>query len=336
MYAEKPKLHARQKEYKPGQLRTIAFEVTLTCNMNCPHCYAAPFFDSRLVDLDAFGRAAEELYGMGVHHYILQGGEAIMDRERLAKTISLIHPEETYINVISNGWAMDRDTIRWLKDLGVDKIAFSFDSGIDEEHNANRMPGSLPKTKEAINNVIEEGLLTSISTVVTHQSLNSEGFQKAIDFALEKQIRIDTQIAMPVGRWAAEHEKLITDEDAAAIRELRDKCGKLKNGQYVINRDVFNFSGCEHCPAGTEFMAITGTGEFIPCNFIQFTLGNIAERSVCDMRKELISCSWFDGKHSRCLCGHDREFIEKYIEPSNKMETLPVSAHEHLGIERIS
>ncbi len=68
--------------------------------------------------------------------------------------------------------------------------------------------------------------------------------------AREHGIRIDAQIAMPVGNWEANHEALITPDDAAYIRGLRDRMGRLPNGQMMINRDVYNFGGRDHCPAG--------------------------------------------------------------------------------------
>lgn len=40
MYAEKPLLHLRQRAARPGQLRSIAVDVTPACNMTCSHCYA--------------------------------------------------------------------------------------------------------------------------------------------------------------------------------------------------------------------------------------------------------------------------------------------------------
>lgn len=326
MYQEKNLLHKRQKEYESGQLRTIALDVTTRCNMNCPHCYAETFKNSTAIDINELKPALEEAYQLGVHHYVLQGGEAILDHERLENIINSIHPDETYINVVSNGLEMTTDKIEWLKSLKVDKIAFSIDSGIPEEHDANRAPGSFHKVLEAVDNVKAAGLLSSISTVFTRNSLNSEGFQKTLMIARQKNIRVDIQIAMPVGKWDGKKDILITPEESTQIKKMQLGYPVLANGQRMVNRDVFNFGGEDHCPAGTEFMAITADGNFLPCNFCQFTLGNIREKSLTSMRNDLLKSSWFTGKRPKCLVGEDEDFIDRFIVP-NVRQVKPLNAY---------
>lgn len=326
MYSEKILLHQRQRKYRSGQLRTIALDVTSRCNMNCPHCYAETFNRVSPVEINQLIPVLEEAYQLGVHHYVLQGGEAILDPDRLESIIKNIHPDETYINVISNGYAMTRDTIGWLKNLKVDKIAFSLDSGIPDEHDANRAIGSFGKVLNAIDNVIAAGLLTSISTVVKKDSLLSKGFSETLRFAKEKNIRVDIQIAMPVGKWDGKKEILITPDEAAEIKRLQVEYPELPNGQKMINRDIFNFGGPDHCPAGTEFMAITADGHFLPCNFCQFSLGKITEKPLEVMRNDLIQSPWFTGERSKCLVGEDVEFIDNFIVPFIEKEK-PLDAY---------
>lgn len=326
MYSEKTKLHERQKKHKPGDLRTLALDVTHRCNMECPHCYAETFRQAVPVDLSVLQKALDEAYELGVYHYVLQGGEPIVDPDRLEAIISMIHPDETYINVVSNGWEMSREKIRWLKMLKVDKIAFSLDSGIESEHDNNRRPGSFQRVMKAIDDVIQEGLFTSISTVVTHTSLYSPGFQKAFNFAKERGIRIDVQIAEPVGKWDGNLEPLMTKKDSAVIKELQMSSPVLANGQRMVNRDIY-CGECDHCPAGTEFMGITVDGQVLPCNFLQYSLGNIRQNRFTDMRNLLLTSPWFDGKHPDCLCGENQEFISKYIIPYIS-EKKPLNARE--------
>ena len=314
MYSEKPKLQERHKTSKQGTLRTIALDVTPRCNMRCDHCYAETYRHVDAVSLDVLQRTLDELFELGVFHYVLQGGEPITDPARLHAIVEMCHPDETYINVVTNGWDMTLDNIRWLRAIKVDKIAFSLDSGMEKEHDANRLPGSYRRVMAAIDNVLNEGLLASISTVVTHRSLYSEGFRKALALAKKKKIRMDVQIAEPVGKWDGRKDNLITREDAAYIKNLQLTSGVLPNGQKLINRDIF-CGDHDHCPAGTEFMAISSNGCILPCNFLQFSLGNIGDKSVKEMRDALLTCEWFDGKHPSCICGEDDLFIDGFIVP---------------------
>lgn len=330
MYELKKKLHEREKAHLTGGLRTIALDVTSKCNMRCSHCYAEPFENVQLVELDVLKRVVDEAYEMGVFHYVLQGGEPTVDPERLKAILRMIHPEETYINVVSNGWNMNRSRIQWLKDLHVDKITFSMDSGLEHEHNANRVDGAFERVVNAIDVVLAEGLLASVSTVVTHRSLYSEGFDAAYRFALQKGIRMDVQIAMPVGKWDGCKDLLITKDDAHYIRELREKSPIWPNGLTMINRDLYRGQH-DHCPAGTEFLAIAADGNLLPCNFLQHSLGNIKDKSIRDMRESLLQNKWFSDSIPRCLGGEDDEFIEAYIMPHiNKRK--PLNAHMVYGL----
>jgi MoaA/NifB/PqqE/SkfB family radical SAM enzyme len=189
--------------------------------MTCSHCYAETFRKVDPVDLATLGRAFDQFYDLGVYHYVFQGGEPIQAPDRLEAILGLCHPEETYFNVVSNGWGMTPDRIRWLKDLQVDKITFSLDSGIEAEHDARRLPGSYRRVLQAVDDVLAEGLLTSLSVVITHASLHSEGFQRALEIVKAKGIRMDAQIAEPVGKWDGQRDDLITPEDAATLKRLQ-------------------------------------------------------------------------------------------------------------------
>ena len=332
MYALKKRLHEREKAHRSGELRTIALDVTSKCNMRCAHCYAAPFDNVQHLELDVLERVLDEAYEMGVFHYVLQGGEPTVDPERLESIIRMVRPEETYINVVSNGWNMTRQRIQWLKGLQVDKITFSMDSGLEHEHDANRVDGAFQRVTAAIDNVLDEGLLSSISTVVTHRSLYSEGFEAAYRFALQKGIRMDVQIAMPVGKWDGCKDLLITEEDARYIRDLREKSPTLSNGLTMINRDLYR-GKYDHCPAGTEFLAITANGNLLPCNFLQHSLGNVRDKTITEMRASLLQNRWFSESQPKCLGGEDDEFIDAFIMPYVN-QTKPLDAFMVYGLPK--
>lgn len=333
MYSEKTGLHRRQREHRPGQLRTVAIDVTNRCNLTCPHCYAAPFRDKPEMPIDRLCRAIGELRELGAYHLVLQGGEAVMAPDRLEAVIAASIPEETYINVVSNGSLMTRERIRWLKSLQVDKICFSLDSGFEEEHDRNRMPGAYRKVLEAIDTTVEEGLLAAVSTVIRTGTLASESFRRLYAYATAKKVRLDLQMAMPVGRWHGLTEYMITPEDAAAIKTLYEQSPILPNGQRLINRDIFNFGGRDHCPAGNKFLAITAGGDILPCNFVQFSIGRVGEVSIREAREALIGNPWFDGNQPRCLTGENLDFVHRFIAPL-PANAFPQDAYAAFGLKR--
>ena len=333
VYSEKPKLHMRQKAYREGNLRTVIFDITSKCNMHCPHCYFNTFRHTKPVPLEKLERPFQELYEMGVYHFILGGGEPIMDFERLEKIISVTHPDESYINILSNGWFMTPENIQELRELKVDKICFSLDSGIKEEHDMNRKMGSYQRVLQAVDDVAKAGLFASITAVPTHESLYSEGFRKLLEIAKEKQVRLQIDIAMPVGGWDGREDVLLTPEDSAYLRKLSNNNPLASDSHPLIKRDLYRTDGEDRCRAGTEAMYISVDGELTPCNFLQFSLGNITERSIREMREDLIKNDWFNGKHIKCLCGENKEFFERFIKPNTSIPK-PLDAYEVFGLRR--
>ena len=331
MYNNKVGLHKRQKDYKVGDLRTISLDVTNLCNMECKHCYAESFKGCHNIELDVLERFFNDAYSLGAYHYVLHGGEAILEFDRLAAIIQMIYPEETYITVVSNGWAMDVSTIHKLKILGVDKICFSLDSGIEEEHDANRRPGSYSKVLTAIENVKQEGLHVAISTVVTRDNWNSVGSRKLLEIATKLGVRVDLQVAMPVGKWDGEKDIRITSEIAADIVDIYQN-RLMPDGTRSVSRDVF-WSGGYRCPAGRDFMAITASGEMLPCNFCQYSLGNIKDVPLKQARNALMESKWFQGTHPVCLLGEDDEFFDLFVAP-NVDKAKPLDAYKLFNLKR--
>lgn len=331
LFMLKKKLQEHVEKYMSGNLRSISLDVTNRCNMNCSHCYAKTFFKTTPISLEALRNGLNELYDMGVFHYILQGGEPIEDMDRLESIISMIHPEETYITVVSNGWNMTKDTIKRLKELQVDKIAFSLDSGIEDEHDKNRRSGSYKRVLAAVEEVMREGLFTSISTVVTHESLYSEGFSEVYNIARGKSIRLDVQVAMPVGKWDGKKEILINKQDAEYIKKLQLTSPVLSDGKSMIKRDLY-VGKKDYCHAGTEFLAISSDGNLMPCNFLQFSLGKINEKSIRKMRDDLLTSRWFSEEYPVCLCGEDIHFIDTYITPYVN-ERKPLDAYKCFNLQ---
>lgn len=332
MYSEKPLLHERQSRHRPGTLRTLAVDVTPACNMQCSHCYAETFSKVEPVALDVLAATLGEACDMGVFHFVLQGGEPIVAPDRLAAIIGMCRPEQSYLNVVSNGWAMTAERIHWLRGLQVDKITYSLDSGLAAEHDAIRGEGSHERVLRAIDATMAEGLLTAISTVVTHTSLYSEGFSRAYDFAVGKGIRMHVQVAEPVGKWDGRKEALVRPADTAHLKRLEVQSPVVSTGQRMVHRDIF-CGDRDHCPAGTEFMGITADGHVLPCNFLQFSLGRIGDRPLATMREDLLQSPWFDGEHPTCICGENDEFFDSFIAP-HRGRPKPLDAYEIFGLPR--
>lgn len=61
-------------------------------------------------------------------------------------------------------------------------------------------------------------------------------------------------------------------------------------------------------------MAIMVDGKFMPCNFIQATLGNIKDKSLKEMRDDLLKSKWFCMEYSYCILGECDEYFKEVVE----------------------
>ena len=129
---------------------------------------------------------------------------------------------------------------------------------------------------------------------------------------------------MPIGAFEGRTDLLVEKSDLDRLREINQTFPKTRFDELPIKRDVYAGDD-EYCPAGTEFMGINSEGEVFPCNFLQFSLGNIRHKSLRTMRAQLLQSNWFCKKHPVCLCGEDKEFINTYIVP-NKGNEKPIDA----------
>ncbi|MCB1049035.1 MAG: radical SAM protein [Acidobacteria bacterium] len=325
MYARKPSLHQKQRNHKPGHLRTVALDVTGLCNMTCSFCYAEPFKKATPLSDAQMQTLLAELHRMGVFHYVLQGGEAILDKRRLALILNHCRPEECFITLVTNGWHMDEATVKQLTEWQVDKICFSLDSGLPHEHDQSRQEGAFQRVIDGLERVKAAGLLASLSTVVTHQNLHSPGFESLLVLAQTHQVRLEIQIAQPVGLWDGKREGLITAEDAAFIKDLQSLLARLPNGQNQIHRDIY-CGICDHCPAGAEFLSISVDGHVFPCNFLQFSFGRVGQKPIREIYAEITQIPWFQAQEPRCPPGESRVFFDQYIAPFVHLKK-PLAGH---------
>lgn len=318
---------------KRPRMRNVDMMVTGACNFTCTHCYASGWTGQELIPLPDLEKAIKELMTLGVFHFVLQGGEPLLDMMRLKAIVEMCRPRRSYVSVVTNGWLLTPDAIAKLKGWGVDKVGVSLDSGIPDEHDAFRnKPGSFERAVEALKNARGAGLHVGISTTVTHQNLRSEGMQKLFQFAARNKYRININVANMSGRWEAKRDVLLTEEDTEYILKMHLDQALDSNAQTVIGRDLFLHHGVIGCPSTKESLSITAAGDVFPCVFVHIALGNIRDQNIKSMIDAALQneflCRWND----KCLGGEDRDFIQRYVTPYNG-QTKPLNGREVFGIE---
>lgn len=311
--------------------REIEIATTYNCNLKCIHCSADTLKEKNkeCLNLDDYKRIGEECKKYDVPLVTFTGGEPLLD-PRLEEIISYFNPESTIIGITTNGTLLNEDKIKRLKKLGIDSFVISIDNPDPNIHDSFRnIKGAFNKTLNNIKLAKEADIDVLIITTIHHGNIN-DGFIKMIDFAKELGLKLHTSLAAPAGKWANEEsydKYMLTDNDIELLSQLRSK-------YKFIRRDIDGNYGKIGCPAGTERLCITPTGDIMPCTKIHVSFGNIKEDSLFNIRKKILSHKEFSEIPNMCIAAEDRKFIKKYMTKSfNKDKTL-LSEYEFFGVEK--
>lgn len=325
---KKPKVYSKlvkylqaEKEGKATTMSLLDWAYGFECNFNCPHCCTHAFtgpLAQKHMSLDEIKHMAGQIDRMGIFIINLIGGEPLI-WSNLNKIIDAVGPSRFHISLTTNGWFLTPEMAKYLFELGVDKVGISIDSGFEEEHDKfRRALGSFKRAVEGVKNATAVGIRTIISTVVTHQSIYSEGFKRLIDLSAELNVGLDLQCATVSGGWRENMGVLIDERDAKYLEGLRSKYPLLR-------RDVWSTPGSKGgCPAATRSFYITPSGDVLPCLFIHISFGNVLKESLDVIQDRMLKVKEFKGFSGLCFAGEDRDFIQRYISKTFDKEKLPL------------
>ena len=297
-------------------LRGIDFGVTYTCNFNCEHCYAKKLKnDNRsLLTVEDYRRVCEQAMKLGCLCYSLQGGEIFL-RKEWREIIKAFRPHYNHILLTTNGSLISEPLVVELKELGVDTIYFSVDSGFEAEHDMFRKhPGSFSKIFKAVDSCRKHGVKVVFNICVTSESLRSDGLKALLDYTHENRILVETIFARCLGNYDGNFKMMLTEND------VRDYYALRKKYPYVV-RDLDNNYGKWGCPSVKEVLYITAYGDVCPCPYSHISLGNVKDTDLATIRERGLSNPWYDHYHPECLTALDKDFMGMYYP---KIEKKPL------------
>lgn len=296
------------EKYLKGECAAlISFCYDYICNMNCEHCSNSSYtVKERCFTVEDVRNLAKQADEMGLFQFELSGGEPLMFPE-LDQIIEAIDPAKFHINVTTNGYFLDLERAKHLRNIGVDKIKISVDCSEAELHTMKH--GVNDANSHAINALFaakEAGLEPVMQTVATRQNTQSEQMLNLAKFAKDNGFTVDVVLAKPVGSWAGNYDVLVNQEDVDYLYEL--------NKEYPMRRNVYPAYGIKKgCPSLKTFMCITKYGDVLPCTFIPISIGNIFEEPLQDIVDRGLKIKWFRECSPICLAGQNRHFIDHYI-----------------------
>ena len=270
-------------------LRTLFWECTLRCNLNCRHCGSDCRTEAAIPDmpLEDFLRVIDEQITPNVNPnkvmIVISGGEVLV-RKDLEKAGLELYRRGYPWGIVTNGLALTRERFESLLRAGLHSISVSFD-GFEEQHNyIRRNPHSYQRALDALRMIAADGTVAydAVTCVTGALVPRLEEMKELLIANGIKHWRIFT--IFPVGRAADDPTLRLTDEQFREVMEfirrtrregridLSYACeGFLGNYETEV-RDSFYY-----CSAGVTTASIRVDGAISGCTSIRsnFDQGNI-------------------------------------------------------------
>jgi MoaA/NifB/PqqE/SkfB family radical SAM enzyme len=320
-------IHAQVGSKAGARLRGIDFAINYGCNFKCKFCFNDRLLrNAPLMQPADYERVVKDAMDLGATLFSFQGGETIMFKKKLFDILDVIPRNRNRIPITTNAWFLDEASLKELRDHGVDSINISLGSFDSKTHDSFRLKeGSYERCIKGIELCLRKGINVSINTVVSHDNIHDEHFLNLIKYADTNNILINVMFAAPTGGWEGNKDVLMTAEDLAHLRTLREKYHCMvhdSDANYIIKKG---------CPGGKESLHISPYGDVLGCPFVQISLGNVMHESLKDIYARIMKNPYFGKYNQYCLIGEDHDFMKRYIKViDTAKKQLPLS-EDHYG-----
>lgn len=301
---------------------TCVWEVTMGCNMRCGHCGSscAQALPDELNTEEAL-ELCDQLVDIELKWVTLSGGEPLT-RADVFQLVEYLSSRGVAVNMITNGWFLDKETAHKLKKSGIATVAISID-GTEQIHDKVRTEGAFAHAREAFTNLKQEGVSTGAVTTITKLNL------PILDELKEELIAMGVdswqlQLGLPMGNLKEQTDWVIEPGSVTDIIRFSyqtAKEGRIKIfpadciGYYTwqelevkrISYGTNQVSIWDGCNAGIRGFGILHNGDILGCTSIrskEFIEGNIKEKSLVDIWEDENAFAWRRNMNRQQLSGN--------------------------------
>ena len=310
--------------HKPPRPISVVFSITKACTYKCPHCYQRLDRGNDL-DEEIMLKTAVEMRKFGICAFAVEGGEPLLKFSRLLKLVKALEGAEIWVN--STGKGYDFEMLRELKKAGVFGIMTSMHSVKAAEHDAfTGIDGAWQLSCDFIRDCKRAGLCTGFNTVLEEDAIIAGEIDEIMELAKELSCDFIQLIhAKPSGRWIGRKVDSIANAEAIKIAQ---RAHELYNSSAcrdypVLSAQVFeeqeSMLGCT--AGGIDRFYINANGEIQPCEFLNFSFGNINEESFGEIYRRMRT--YFSKPGVDWPCCSMAEDIENLVR-KHELKTTPV------------
>jgi radical SAM protein with 4Fe4S-binding SPASM domain len=285
-----------------------------SCNLRCKHCLVSAGEDSKgeLSAADIM-RIIDEAKSLGVRRFYFTGGEPFLRHDILA-LINYITKDRELV-ILTNGTLLTKEKAEKLASIDKKRLflQISLESSDAKIHNSIRGEGSFELAVNGIKNLIEAGIVPTITTTITR--LNMDSAVNTHRFIASLNIKVHHILYLhPKGRMQRFKDELYIDSDElSAVMQSLIKASK-DTGIIIDNAESFKIrvSGrkgrkTDLCNCCYEMLCVDLDGEVYPCAAIagdkRFSAGNVRDYSMADL--------WLDSPLTKKIRQSSLNDIEK-------------------------
>lgn len=275
---------------KKPTLLSFQIEIASKCNERCIHCYIPHETKNDLIDEQTFDKIIRELNDMGTMHLSLSGGEPMMN-PLFPKYLEKLLNCDFAVTILSNLTLLNQDIINIMKRFRHIAVQVSVYSMKPEIHDAiTKLPGSLSKTLEAIENLIENNIPVQVSCPA--MKINKDCYIDVLDWCKKKRIKAHSDfIIMAKSDRTTDNlsQRLSLEDTRAFIKDIiynDDNYQALLGGKdtdYTLIKNNTDPEGLV-CSVGLSSASMDAKGNVVPCaGWNSMQCGNIHNQSLKDI-----------------------------------------------------
>lgn len=293
-------------------LRSLEIAITYRCNAHCSQCSCRLEYDpvrekAELLEINEIFSAIDQAVELGAFQFCINGGEPMLEKEKVFQVLDYVKKHKSYAHLCTNGILLDEQTIRELKNHGLDSLEMGFDSSIEETHDRNRRKGSFQKILDNINHCHKYGIRVVLNTILTNDKVMSDDM--IYTFLLAKKLGCMLQITpcCLTGALKNRIDKMLTKKAILYFYWLLSKSWNNRT-------DLYSSLTTIKCPAAREKIGLQPYGDVVSCPLIQIRYGNIRRKSLREIREGMMSNPYYSGSNAEsCLPAMSETFIREYL-----------------------
>ncbi len=260
--------------------------LTNACPQRCVYCYNRDR-TGRPLDTAEILSVVRDLKRLGVRWLGWTGGEPLLNKDIVRITGEA--SDGCAVKLFTTGSTLTAELARDLKNAGLFSVSVSLDHWTAAVHDANRgFPGAFETALRAIDifrNV--DGLHVGVSAVLSKDMIRRGQTEEFLAFLETLDIHEAWLSEVKPSVQAFWNDGLVIgEEDRVRLVRLQDRYNTRRG--LTVNY-LGHFEGREHfgCNAGHKMIYVDAFGEVSPCVFTPMTLGNVRERPLEELVRDM-------------------------------------------------